>query len=71
MASHELYGQTLRSSKACSELVKCSCRSVKGCGARCSCKKANWKCAELCKMQLYEIIFLYFRVFKFRNIVTM
>lgn len=36
-------------SKACSELVKCSCRSVKGCGARCSCRKANWKCTELCK----------------------
>ena len=36
-------------SKACSELVRCGCRSVKGCGARCSCKKANWKCTELCK----------------------
>ena len=36
-------------SKACSELVKCSCRSVKGCGERCSCKKVNWKCTELCK----------------------
>ena len=36
-------------SKACTELVKCSCRSVKGCGARCSCNKANWKCTELCK----------------------
>ena len=35
-------------SKACSELVKCGCKSVKGCGARCSCKKAQWKCTELC-----------------------
>ena len=37
------------SAKACSELVKCSCKSVKGCGARCSCKKAKWKCTELCR----------------------
>ncbi len=36
------------SSKACSELVKCSCKNVKGCGARCSCKKEKWKCTELC-----------------------
>jgi len=36
------------SSKACSELVKCGCKSAKGCGARCSCKKAHWKCTELC-----------------------
>ena len=35
-------------SKACSELVKCACKSDKGCGARCSCKKASWKCTELC-----------------------
>ena len=36
------------SSKACSELVKCGCKSVNGCGARCSCRKAKWKCMELC-----------------------
>ena len=35
-------------SAACNELVKCACKSVKGCGARCSCKKASWKCTELC-----------------------
>ena len=35
-------------SKACSELVKCSCKSQRGCGARCACRKANWKCTELC-----------------------
>ena len=35
--------------KACLELVKCGCQSKKGCGARCSCKKANWSCTELCK----------------------
>ena len=23
-------------------------KSVKGCGARCSCKEANWKCTQLC-----------------------
>ena len=28
-------------SEACSELVKCACKSVKGCGARCSCKKGT------------------------------
>ena len=36
------------SSIACSELVKCGCKSDKGCGARCSCRKAQWKCTELC-----------------------
>ena len=36
-------------SQACLELVKCSCKSIKGCGTRCSCKKANWTCTELCK----------------------
>lgn len=35
-------------SKACSELVKCSCKSQKGCGARCACRKANWRCTALC-----------------------
>ena len=34
--------------KACSELVKCSCRSQNGCGSRCACKKAGWRCTELC-----------------------
>ena len=32
-------------SKACLELIKCSCRSTRGCGARyCGCKKANFMC---------------------------
>ena len=31
------------------ELIKCACKSEKDCGARCSCKKANWSCTELCK----------------------
>jgi 5'-3' exonuclease len=35
-------------SKACSELVKCGCKSQSGCGGRCACKKAKWKCTELC-----------------------
>ena len=34
--------------EACSELVKCGCKSPKGCTARCACGKANWKCTELC-----------------------
>ena len=36
-------------SKACSELVKCACKSASGCGTRCACKKAGWNCTELCK----------------------
>ena len=36
-------------SKACNELIKCACKS--GCGARCSCKKSNWICTELCSCQ--------------------
>ena len=35
-------------SKACTELVKCGCKSEKGCGARCGCKKEKWPCTELC-----------------------
>ena len=35
-------------SKACTELVKCGCKSSRGCGGRCACKKAQWKCTELC-----------------------
>ncbi len=34
--------------KACSELVKCGCKSTNGCGSRCSCKKANWRYTRLC-----------------------
>ena len=33
-------------SKACSELVKCGCKSQ--CGTRCGCRKAHWKCTKLC-----------------------
>ena len=35
--------------QACLELVKCNCRSSKGCGGRCGCRKANFNCTELCK----------------------
>ena len=35
-------------SVACTELIKCGCKSSKGCGTRCSCRKANWQCTELC-----------------------
>ena len=34
--------------KACSELVKCKCKSQAGCCGRCSCRKAGCKCTELC-----------------------
>ncbi|KAG0716633.1 hypothetical protein GWK47_009201 [Chionoecetes opilio] len=34
--------------KAVSELVKCACKSAAGCGGDVSCKKASWKCTELC-----------------------
>ena len=61
--SPEEYGRTLNkdnlswvpvwctlplSSAACSELIKSGCKSDKGCGARCSCRKAKWNCTELC-----------------------
>lgn len=36
-------------SQACSELVKCGCKSQTGCSsARCACNKAKWKCTALC-----------------------
>ena len=34
--------------EACSELVKCGCKSESGCGSRCSCRKAGWNCTKLC-----------------------
>jgi len=36
-------------SNSCLELIKCACKSEKGCGARCGCKRANFSCTELCK----------------------
>ena len=33
-------------SNSCLELIKCACKSEKGCGARCS-KKANWSCVNV------------------------
>ena len=35
--------------RACSERIKCNCKSENGCGSRCSCRKSNWNCTELCK----------------------
>ena len=35
--------------EACSELVKCACKGVKGCTTRCSCKKGGWQCSKRCK----------------------
>jgi len=34
-------------SSACMELVRCSCKSQKGCGTRCSSKKASLSCTNL------------------------
>ena len=50
-------------SKACSELVKCSCKSQRGCGARCGCKIANWNCTDLCSCNYFHNsnnVFLFF-----------
>ena len=41
-------------SQACLELVKRSCKSIKGCSNSCSCKKANWTL----QTQLYEVNFI-------------
>lgn len=38
-------------SKACTELVKCNCKSQRGCTGKCACKNARWNCTELCKCQ--------------------
>ena len=35
-------------SKAFTKLVKCGCKSSRGCGGRYSCKKAQWRYAKLC-----------------------
>ena len=35
-------------SKACSELVKCSCKRQSGFAGRCSCKNASLNCTDLC-----------------------
>jgi len=43
-------------SKACSELVKCNCKSQSGCGGRCACRKAGWNCTELCGCQCFNTI---------------
>ena len=50
-------------SKACLELIKCSCKSSKGCGVRCGCKKANLNCTDVtaflknCFIMLFNHIF--------------
>lgn len=44
-------------SKACLELIKCSCKSARGCGARCGCKEANYF-TELCKCNCVEYFIL-------------
>ena len=36
-------------SQICKELVRCNCKSQKGCSGRCKCKKASLQCTELCK----------------------
>ena len=34
--------------KACSELVKCGCKSQRGCASHCVCMKAGLSCTDLC-----------------------
>ena len=36
-------------SEACSQLVKCACKSARGCGTRCGCRKGGWQCTRRCK----------------------
>ena len=38
-----------QASDCCSELIKCSCKSEKGCRGRCHCVKAEMLCTALCK----------------------
>ena len=33
---------------ACSELIRCGCKSHGGCGAMCNSQRARWRCTELC-----------------------
>ena len=41
-------------SKACNELVRCGCKSERGCSDRCGCKKAGWRCTELCSCHCHN-----------------
>ena len=34
--------------RACSELIKCVCKSTRGCSSHCRCTKAGLSCTELC-----------------------
>ena len=34
--------------KACSELIKCGCKSQRGCASHCVCMKAGLSCTDLC-----------------------
>ena len=36
------------SSEVCRELIRCGCKTSKGCSGRCICKKNNLKCTDLC-----------------------
>jgi len=36
-------------SEACSQLVKCACKSARGCGTRCGCRKGGLQCTRRCK----------------------
>ena len=34
--------------RACNELIKCGCKSKRGCTSRCKCNKAGLACTDLC-----------------------
>ena len=40
-------------SSACMEFVKCSCKSEKGCGTRCSCKKPVYRALVYVNVTVY------------------
>ena len=49
--------------KACSELIKYGCKSQNGCTARCACKKAGWRCTNLCSCNCDRAFFRNERVY--------
>ncbi len=42
-------GAGLVATEACSQLLKCACKSATGCGTRFGCRKGGWQCTRLCK----------------------
>ena len=40
------------------KLVKCGCKSLKGCVGKRACKKAQWNCTELCSCNIHAPTYL-------------